>query len=153
MKKFADLIFWLLISAVVAWFGAQFNTGQWYLTIAKPTWTPPGWLFGPVWTTLYIMMAVAAWLVWRETGRNFKEKSIQLYLVKMILNASWSWVFFGLHQIGWAVVNIIILLLLIIVVTVLFYRTKKIAGYLMIPYLLWVSFATVLNFNIWLLNR
>lgn len=152
MKKFSDFILWLLISALVAWFGAQFNTGQWYTTISKPTWTPPGWLFGPVWTMLYIMMATAAFLVWRATQRTFKNKTIQLYLIKMLFNASWSWVFFGLHQIGWAVANIVILLILIIIVSMKFYRINKTAGYLMLPYLLWVSFATILNFNIWLLN-
>lgn len=147
------LLFWLLLSAVVAWFGAQFNPGLWYMTINKPIWTPPGWLFGPVWTMLYIMMAIASYLVWNATGRTFKNKIIQLYLFKMLLNACWSWVFFGLHQIGWAVINIILLLVFIIVVTTLFYRQNKISGWLMLPYLLWVSFASILNLNIWILNR
>ena len=146
------LVCWLLLSAVVAWFGAQFNTDSWYFELNKPSWTPPGWLFGPVWTVLYILMAVSAWLIWKTDGKVFGKLSIKIYLAKMMINGLWSFIFFGLHEIGWALADIILLLILLIFVIILFYKENKTAGILLIPYLLWVGFASILNLNIWLLN-
>jgi translocator protein len=124
----------------------------WYKTIAKPSWNPPDFVFGPVWTTLFIMMAIAAWLVWKPAG--FKEAGLPLSLfgAQLALNVGWSWIFFGLHEPGWAVAEIVILWLAIVATTVAFFQCSKIAGWLMVPYLAWVSFASVLNFAIWRLN-
>ena len=124
----------------------------WYRTIAKPSWNPPDWIFGPVWTTLYILMAIAAWLVWRPAGFAAASTPLTLFAVQLMLNMAWSWVFFSLHQPGWAFGEIILLWLAIAATTVAFFRSSKIAGYLMLPYLAWVSFAAVLNFTIWRLN-
>jgi tryptophan-rich sensory protein len=123
---------------------------DWYPTIAKPAWTPPSWLFGPVWTILYAMMGVAAWLVWRRVGWS---GALVWFGVQLALNATWSPVFFGLHRIGLALVNIGLLWLAIARTTIAFWRVMPMAGWLFVPYLAWVSFATALNFAIWQLNR
>lgn len=148
----SGLIGWLLLSAVIAWFGSQFAADNWYLELNKPGWTPPGWIFGPVWTILYILMAVAAWLIWRNDRKITGKLSLKIYLIKMVCNGLWSYLFFGLHQIGLAFLDIIVLLVLLIWVIILFYKEKKSAGIILIPYLIWVSFASVLNLSIWLLN-
>jgi len=124
----------------------------WYKTIAKPSWNPPGWIFGPVWTTLYIMMAIAVWLVWKHAGFKAAKLPLVLFGVQLLLNIAWSWIFFGMHQPGWAFAEIIVLWLAITATTILFFKKSKIAGGLMVPYLAWVSFASVLNFTIWRMN-
>ena len=124
----------------------------WYRTLAKPTWNPPDSVFGPVWTTLFILMAIAAWLVWQREGFKAAALPMTLFGVQLVLNVSWSWVFFGMHQPGWAFVEIVILWLAIVATTAAFFRRSQIAGCLLVPYLGWVSFAAVLNFTIWRLN-
>jgi tryptophan-rich sensory protein len=124
----------------------------WYKTIEKPSWNPPDYIFGPVWTTLYVMMAVAAWMVWKQDGFKAAAAPLTLFVVQLGLNVAWSWIFFGMHQPGWAFVEIVILWLAIVAMTIAFFRRSKVAGGLMVPYLAWVSFASVLNFTIWRLN-
>ena len=124
----------------------------WYMTIEKPSWNPPDYIFGPVWATLYIMMAVAAWLVWKPEGFKGAATTLTLFAAQLGLNVAWSWIFFGMHQPGWAFVEIVILWLAIVATTIAFFQKSKIAGGLMVPYLAWVSFASVLNFAIWRLN-
>lgn len=123
---------------------------DWYPTIAKPTWTPPSWIFGPVWTALYAMMAVAGWLVWRQAGWS---GALVWFAVQLALNAAWSPLFFGLHRIDLALVVIVALWAAILGTTVAFWRVSPWAGGLFVPYLAWVSFAAALNFAIWRLNR
>ena len=124
----------------------------WYKTLEKPPWNPPDNVFGPVWTTLFVMMAIAAWMVWRSKGARPATIALALFTVQFILNIAWSWIFFGMHQPGWALVELVILWLAIVATTVAFYRRSNSAGWLMAPYLAWVSFAGVLNFTIWRLN-
>lgn len=124
----------------------------WYKTVVKPTWNPPNYVFGPVWTTLFVMMAIAAWLIWRPAGFMAAKVPLLLFAVQLALNVAWSWIFFGLHQPGWAFVEIVILWLAIVVTARAFFQRSKLAGWLLVPYLAWVSFATVLNFAIWRLN-
>jgi len=127
---------------------------SWYATIEKPGFTPPGWVFGPVWTVLYLLMGVAAFLVWqRGFGSRLVRTALLWFLVQLALNASWTPVFFGLHRIGLALVVIVLLWIAILVTMYYFFRVSRPAGVLLIPYLLWVSFATVLNASIWHLNR
>jgi tryptophan-rich sensory protein len=148
-------LIWLLIVAVtmaVATLAARFQPGEWYLQIAKPSWTPPGWLFGPVWTFLYLAMATAAWLIWRNVGWHRGRMALIAYAAQLALNGLWSWFFFGQRMIGAALIDIVLLWLAIIVTTGLFFRISRPAGWLFVPYLLWVSFATALNFEIWRLN-
>lgn len=135
--------------------GASVTTPEidgWYMMIEKPAWNPPDWIFGPVWTSLYLMMAVAAWLVWKPNGFKAAATGLSLFAVQLGLNVAWSWIFFRLHAPGWAFVEIVILWSAILATTVAFFQKSKIAGGLMVPYLAWVSFASVLNFTIWRLN-
>lgn len=124
----------------------------WYQTLAKPAWNPPGRVFGPVWTTLYLLMAIAAWQVWKPAGFKAAAVPLTLFGVQLVLNVCWSWIFFVLHQPGWAFVELAILWLAILATTVTFFRRSHLAGWLLVPYLAWVSFAAVLNFTIWRLN-
>ena len=124
----------------------------WYRTIGKPTWNPPDSVFGPVWTALYILMAIAAWLAWRPAGFKAAAFPLSLFGAQLLLNVAWSWIFFGLHQPGWAFAEIVILWLAIVATIVAFLRCSRLAGWLLVPYLAWVSFASVLNCAIWQLN-
>jgi benzodiazapine receptor len=127
---------------------------SWYPTLAKPAFTPPGWVFGPVWTVLYLLMGTAAFLVWQKGGRSQVARiSLGWFLVQLVLNALWTPVFFGLHRIGWALVVIVSLWTSLVATICSFFRVSLAAALLLVPYLLWVSFATVLNAAIWRLNR
>ncbi|MEE7560368.1 tryptophan-rich sensory protein, partial [Xanthomonas sp. Kuri4-2] len=117
-----------------------------------PAWAPPGWLFGPVWSVLYGMMAVAAWLVWRERGWRGAGGALALFLVQLALNAAWSWLFFAWHRGGAAFADILALWLVLGATTLAFARRQRLAGVLLVPYLLWVSFALALNYTVWHLN-
>ena len=128
----------------------EINT--WYATIQKPSWNPPNWIFGPVWTSLYILMGIAAGMIW-HTKDEKRIQALMLFVLQFMLNLGWSYIFFERHAIGWAFAEIIILLTLIIITTITFYKIKPLAAGLMIPYILWVSFATCLNGTIWLLNK
>jgi benzodiazapine receptor len=122
----------------------------WYERLSKPNWTPPNWLFAPVWTILYVAMGVAAWLVWRRS--SFTAAPMQLFLLQLLLNVAWSAVFFRFRSPGWAFIEIVALWCAILLTAITFGRTAPAAGWLMIPYLLWVSYAAALNFAIWRLN-
>jgi translocator protein len=125
------------------------NIPNWYAGLVKPSWTPPSWLFGPVWSVLYLSMAVAAWLVWRKGNALVP---LILFAIQLVFNTAWSWLFFGLHNPGAAFVDIVLLWAAIVGTTVAFWRRSLVAGLLFVPYLAWVSFAAVLNFAIWRLN-
>ena len=126
--------------------------GEWYAGLIKPTWNPPNWIFGPVWTVLYIMMAVAAWLVWRAKGWKGAGFALQLFIAQLIANALWSYCFFGLQKPFIALLDILVMWLLILATIIAFSRIKPLAAGLLVPYFLWVSFAAFLNFTIWRLN-
>ena len=126
------------------------SVASWYPTLAKPWFTPPGWLFGPVWGVLYAMMALAAWLVWRQVG--WRNPALGLFFVQLALNLAWSLLFFGLQLIGAALAEILLLLALIAATTSAFWRIDRRAGLLLVPYLVWVGYACLLNGAIWLLN-
>lgn len=136
----------------VASFGAQFGPGEWYRGLEKPSFNPPNWVFGPVWSLLYLGMAFAAWLVWMKRNEAAVALPLALYAAHLMLNGLWSWLFFGLHRTGLAFVEILVLEALIVIVLVLFWRVRPLAGALLIPYAAWVGFASVLNFAIWRLN-
>ena len=124
----------------------------WYKTLLKPSWNPPAAVFGPVWTTLFIMMGVAVWLVWKKPGFRTAKLAMAMFAFQLALNVAWSWIFFRLHEPGWAFVEIVTLWLSIAATAALFLKHRKLAGLLMLPYLAWVSFASVLNFTLWRLN-
>jgi benzodiazapine receptor len=126
----------------------------WYARLAKPSFSPPNWLFGPAWITLYLLMAIAAFLVWRKgLDKPGVSGAMGLFLIQLALNASWSVIFFGFQSPFWGVVIIILLWIAILFTTIKFFKISIAAGWLMIPYILWVTFASALNISIWLINR
>ncbi len=129
--------------------GMMMPPGAWYASLAKPEWNPPSWIFGPVWSALYLMMAIAAWLIWKRDGWR---QPMRLYFIQLILNAAWSPIFFGAQKPSWALVDIVALWIAVLLTLWSFFRISKTAGWLLVPYLAWVSFATLLNFTLWRLN-
>ena len=126
--------------------------GEWYAALKKPAWNPPGWIFGPVWTALYSMMAVSAWLVWKQGGWKAQRRPLALFLVQLVLNAAWTPLFFKLQAPGWAALDIILLWLAIVTTIRAFRPVSNYAAIMLWSYLAWVSFAAVLNITIWRLN-
>jgi tryptophan-rich sensory protein len=143
------LVFFAITFAIAA-VGALFTPGPWYEALAKPAWTPPGWVFAPVWTALYAMIAVAGWLIWSARARI--DSALLLWGVQLALNGIWSWLFFGLENPGLAAVDIVVLLLAIVATIRAFAPVSRPAAALLLPYALWVGFATALNIAIWRLN-
>jgi tryptophan-rich sensory protein len=143
---------WLLVSFAAAGIGSRYMPGAWYASLVKPTWNPPAAVFAPVWTVLYTAMGVAAWLVWRRAGFAGAGAALRLFLLQLAINALWSYLFFGAHRPDLAFFDIVALWLAILAVMLLFWRVDWRAGALMVPYLMWVGFASVLNFVLWRLN-
>lgn len=148
------LYFFLLATLGVGAVGSLFTTPQiptWYAGLNHPSIAPPNWVFAPVWTTLYVLMAFAAWRVWKVAG--LRSGAMAVFAVQLALNLAWSVIFFGLHQIGGALVEIALLDAAILIATILFFRHDWLAGLLMLPYLAWTLFATFLTYAFWGLNR
>jgi benzodiazapine receptor len=143
---------WIILCFVAPALGAFSMPDAWYASLHKPSWNPPAWVFGPVWTLLYTMMAVSAWLVWRRGGFALQRGALSLFLAQLALNAAWTPLFFGLHLPGLAFVDIALLWLGIVATIAAFRRVHRGAAWLLVPYLLWVSFASVLNFTLWRMN-
>lgn len=151
-RVWLGLAAWIGITALAALIGTQFGTGAWYEALEKPDWTPPNAVFGPVWSVLYLMMAIAAWRVWRRAGFDGARPALAMYLVQLALNAAWSALFFGAHEIALALIDIMALWLAIAATLVLFWKHDRIAGALLVPYLLWVGYASALNGAILAMN-
>jgi benzodiazapine receptor len=152
--KTLGLFGWLALAFLTAAVGAaaSVSAGSFYAELNRPAWAPPGWLFGPVWTVLYAMMGVAAWLVWLRSGLSGAKPAFALFIVQLIANALWSWLFFQWRLGALAFVEVVILWLLILATIVAFWQVRKSAAILMIPYLGWVTFASILTFAMWRLN-
>ena len=149
------LCVWLGICLGVGGVSGRWTVGEipgWYRTLVRPRIAPPNWVFGPVWTTLYVLMGIAAWLVTEEGASPLRTWGIALFLLQLALNFAWSWIFFKNHAIGAALIEVVILWVAIIATTIAFARTSPLAGWLMAPYLAWVSFASLLNEEFWRLN-
>lgn len=125
---------------------------HWYAALNKPSFNPPNNIFGPVWTLLYALMAIAAWLVWKEPATPLRSSALRIFWLQLFLNFAWSWIFFHQHQLAGALLEIVLLWLAIVAATLLFSRVSSFAAWLMLPYLAWVAFATILNYEIWRLN-
>ncbi len=151
-KDIIGLVFWTILTFSVAAFASQFEPDEWYTILNKPSWTPPGWLFGPVWGILYLSMSISAWLIWRQRNVQNVKSPLILYIIQLIINGLWSYIFFMQHHIGMALIDVLLLAALISMIIFRFRQISKIAGFLFIPYLLWVCFATALNFEIWRIN-
>ncbi|HAX48290.1 MAG TPA: tryptophan-rich sensory protein [Ignavibacteria bacterium] len=156
MKKIIKLVVSIVVCQLAGVIGSIFtvsNINTWYIDLSKPLLNPPNWVFGPVWITLYFLMGIALFLVWNKgLDSRFSKNAFILFIVQLVFNAMWSIVFFGLHQLLISVFVIIILWLLIFVNIVQFGKISKPAAYLLLPYILWVSFASYLNIAIYILN-
>ena len=153
-RQVVGFLAWLAISFIAAGFGAvaSVQTGSFYLSLSRPAWAPPASVFGPVWTALYASMAISAWLVWREGGFRHARPALILFLAQLALNALWNWLFFAWRLGALAFVDVLLLWTLIVATLIAFWRIRPLAGALLVPYLLWVSFAAALNYTVWQLN-
>lgn len=156
INSFFKLILSIIVCELAGIIGSIFTISAiptWYATLVKPALNPPSWIFGPVWTTLYALMGIAAFLIWKQGWeRQDVKKALSVFGIQLILNASWSIVFFGLQSPAWAFVNIVAMWFAIVLTMILFYKISKPAMWLLLPYILWVSFAGYLNLAIWILN-
>lgn len=154
VKQTLGLLGWLAVCFATAALGAwaSINAASFYGALTRPAWAPPASVFGPVWSALYFMMAVAAWLVWRDRGLRDMCGALMLFFLQLAANALWSWLFFGWKLGAWASVEVVVLWGLIVATLVAFWRIRPLAGALLLPYLLWVSFATVLCITVWRMN-
>lgn len=151
-RSLAALVGFVAVVFAAALVGSRFPPGEWYAGLTKPSWNPPSWVFAPVWTALYLAIAVAAWRAWRAAGFAEQPGTWALFAVQLALNAAWSWLFFGLQRPDLALLDIAALWLAIAATTAAFWQADRLAGALFVPYLAWVSFAAVLNWTIWRLN-
>ena len=152
MKKIWKLLISLVIPFLASAIGGLFTASSvstWYLTLIKPSFNPPSWVFGPVWTILYLLMGISLYLVWIK---KFDKNAFTFFGIQLVLNALWSILFFGLKSPLFAFIEIVLLWIAILITVIYFYRINKISAYLLIPYILWVSFAAILNFAIFILN-
>ncbi len=157
MKNWLKLLISIALPLGVGAVAGLFTTPEisgWYQTINKPTWQPPNWVFGPVWTVLYIMMGIAFYLVWKSAAAppGKKRMAITLWIIQLVFNFFWSFIFFKQHQIDWALGEILLLWFFILLTILYFARISKTAAWLMVPYIVWVSFASLLTFSIYELN-
>ena len=156
VRDVVRLVVSIVVCQLAGGIGAIFTSPAiptWYASLAKPAFQPPNWLFFPVWTTLYTLMGIAAFLVWRK-GLDLRSVRVALglFAVQLVLNTAWSIVFFGAQELFGALIVIVILWLFILINIVTFWRISRVAGALLIPYILWVSFASLLNYSVWMLN-
>ena len=154
MKSLLELAGWIAISFVAAAIGgvATANAGDFYLRLDRPSWAPPQSVFGPVWSALYVLIGVSAWLVWRERRSSRVTVALSLWAVQHLLNGLWSWLFFAWHRGAWAFAEVVLLWGFIIATVVTFWRVKPLAGLLLVPYLLWVAYAAALTYAVWQRN-
>lgn len=151
-NEWIALILFLVACFAVAGLGSFATNPEiptWYAKLKKPAWTPPNWLFGPVWTTLYAAMAVAAWLVWKREGW---QAALTLFAIQLVLNLAWSFIFFRFHNPGWAFAEIVLLWIAIAATAISFAPVSKVSAALLVPYLVWVTYAAALNLSIWRMN-
>jgi benzodiazapine receptor len=151
-RSFIGALGALVLTFGAAYIGSRFPVDEWYTALSKPSWNPPNWLFGPVWSVLYLLMAISVWLVWKKEGLQAAIIPLSIFVLQLVLNAAWSWLFFGLHEMGIAFIEILVLWVAILLCIILFWKIIPISGVLLVPYLLWVTFATFLNYTLWQLN-
>ncbi|MBI1344506.1 MAG: tryptophan-rich sensory protein [Terrimonas sp.] len=156
MNNTLKLVVSILLPVAVGAISGLFTTSEipgWYQTIQKPSWNPPNWIFGPVWTTLYLLMGIAQYLVWKSNiSAPQKNMALLFFAIQLLLNFFWSFIFFKEHQLGWAFAEIIAMWVFILLTIFAFARINNTAAWLLVPYISWVSFAAILNYSIWQLN-
>lgn len=155
MYKMISFFFWYLPIAVIQLISGKITVRSipWYETLKKGYWSPPNWVFGPIWTILYLMMAVAIWLVYHSSASRYQYRlACTVFFAQLIVNGLWSFLFFGLHMPGWALLDLFLLIILIAITIICFFNIRPLTGILLVPYLLWSMYASYLNTAIWLLN-
>lgn len=156
MSNTLKLIISIALPLIIGFTASLFTTPEisgWFTTLQKPSWNPPNWLFAPVWTILYILMGIAFYIIWKwEGNKNSKQLAITFFIIQLLLNFCWSFIFFNQHQVMFAFIEIIILWTFILLTIISFAKRNKLAAWLLVPYISWVSFAAILNFTIWKLN-
>ncbi|KAB2866218.1 MAG: tryptophan-rich sensory protein [Anaerolineae bacterium] len=156
LRAASGFVFWVGLCFFAAFIGGlatDTGTDSWYDHLDKPSWNPPNWVFGPVWTFLYAAMGIAAWLVWYKAGSFDKAQlPLSLFIIQLVLNTFWSLIFFGAESPGWAFVEITFLWTAIVATAISFWQYSRTSSALMIPYIAWVTFAAALNFAVWQLN-
>jgi tryptophan-rich sensory protein len=154
VSKVVGLLGWLILCFAAAGIGAlaTAEAGEFYQQLVRPDWAPPAWLFAPVWTTLYLLMGIAAWLVWRTHGFRGARTALVLFIVQLAVNALWSWLFFVWRRGDLAFAEVLVLWCLIVATVISFWRLKPLAAALLLPYLGWVTFASALTYSTWRLN-
>ena len=157
LREVLRLVVSIVVCQLAGGLGAIFTTPAiptWYASLERPGFQPPNWLFFPVWTTLYTLMGIAAFLVWRKGLHERRVRvALGIFAIQLVLNTAWTIIFFGLYSLFGAVIAIVFLWIAILINIVTFWRISKVAGALLIPYILWVSFAGILNYSVWMLNR
>jgi benzodiazapine receptor len=148
LRPYFRLLLFILIVAGVSFSGAQFRPGDWYAGLIKPDWTPPNWIFPVVWSVLYLMIAVAGWLIFAASNRTLKI----LWVIQLALNGLWSWIFFGMHLIGLGMIDILAIFFCTLILLAFAYKFSRAVVWLMAPYLLWIGYASALNVAIYFLN-
>lgn len=153
-SRLPSLAFWLLLTLAAGGVGAiaSASAPAFYLSLDRPAWAPPPWLFGPVWTLLYVLMGLSAWLVWRARRLDAGATPYVLFFAQLVANAAWTWLFFGWRQGQWAFIEILLLVALIVATMTVFARIRPLAALLLTPYLAWVCFAAALSFAVWQRN-
>jgi tryptophan-rich sensory protein len=153
-SQFFGLLGWLAVAFLAGGVGAIASTDApaFYAQLQRPAWAPPASVFGPVWSTLYVLMGVAAWLVWREPPQAGRARALVLFTLQLAINALWSWLFFAWHRGGLAFADVLLLLALILATVVAFWRVRRLAALLLLPYLAWVGFASALTWTVWRAN-
>ncbi len=155
MNNTIKLIISIALTVGLGLLGGIFTATEietWFVQLNKPSWNPPNWLFAPVWTTLYLLMGIAFYMIWKSPASSTKRAAIVIFIIQFILNFAWSYIFFNQHKIGLAFADIILLWLCIFITIVVFSRINKTAAWLLVPYICWVSFASILNYAIWQMN-
>jgi tryptophan-rich sensory protein len=152
MSRYISLGFFLLAVLAASAAGGSFEAGAWYQALNKPDWTPPNWLFGPIWALIYLLMAAAAWRVWLSK-RSMRVGALFWWALLLVLNVIWSWLMFGLHRPGWAFALITVLFILSLMCWRSFILLSRPAGLMLMPFVAWVAFATWLNYTIWAMNQ
>ena len=151
--SFAGLLFWLALCFAAESSAVIFLPGRWYSHLNKAAWTPPSYLFAPIWTVLYLAMAFAAWLVWSQGGFRKQYFALSLFVLQLLVNAAWSFICFGLHALPLSVADMLTLWFVVLATMLAFFRVNRVAGWLFVPYLVFVTFAASLNVALWWLNR
>ncbi len=152
LKLLVSLALPLGLGAIAGLFTAD-AVPEWFETLNKPSYSPPNWLFGPVWTTLYLLLGISLFLIWKQSRSKKRDQAVLVFFIQLALNFGWSFIFFYFNRIGLALIEIVLLWTSILVMLILFYKIKPLAAYINIPYLLWVTFATILNAGYFILNR